>query len=200
MENKKGIKAKNILQKLYSFRVKVDRQDKPIANISSIFAAACLIFAPHMTIVGVVASLLLGYQISFVTEDMDSSELEERIRRAAQNVKNGAVNAAKSIQTEIDKARAQKTQVRTQAEAETEAEKIVKKAAETMRQAAPSNDELLQDLKDHADETPDTPNPAATTFHSAYAASAGTVPVLCVSEEPVDAPEPEAPAARGSAE
>ena len=121
MENNKGFKAKNFLQKLYNFRVKVDRQGKPIANISSIFAAACLIFAPHMTIVGVVASLLLGYQISFVTEDMDSSELEERIRRAAQNVKNGAMNAAKSIQTEIDKAKAQKAQVRTQAEAETEA-------------------------------------------------------------------------------
>lgn len=200
MENNKGFKAKNFLQKLYNFRVKVDRQGKPIANISSIFAAACLIFAPHMTIVGVVASLLLGYQISFVTEDMDSSELEERIRRAAQNVKTGAMNAAKSIQTEIDKAKAQKAQVRTQAEAETEAEKIVKKAAEAMQQAAPSNDELLQQLQEHAEETPDTPNPAATTFHSAYAASAGTVPVLRVSEEHVDAPEPEAPAARGSAE
>ena len=200
MENNKGFKAKNFLQKLYNFRVKVDRQGKPIANISSIFAAACLIFALPMTIVGVVASLLLGYQISFVTEDMDSSELEERIRRAAQNVKNGAMNAAKSIQTEIDKAKAQKAQVRTQAEAEAEAEKIVKKAAETMQQAAPSSDELLQDLREHAEETPDTPNPAATTFHSAYAASAGSVPVLRVSEEPVDAPEPEAPAARGSAE
>ena len=200
MENNKGFKAKNFLQKLYNFRVKVDRQGKPIANISSIFAAACLIFAPHMTIVGVVASLLLGYQISFVTEDMDSSELEERIRRAAQNVKNGAMNAAKSIQTEIDKAKAQKAQVRTQAEAETEAEKIVKKAAETMQQAAPSNDELLQDLQEHTEEIGSTPNPAATTFHSAYAASAGTVPVLRVSEEPADAPEPEAPAARGSAE
>ena len=40
MENNKGIKAKNFLQKLYNFRVKVDRQGKPIANISSIFAAA----------------------------------------------------------------------------------------------------------------------------------------------------------------
>ena len=200
MENNKGFKAKNFLQKLYNFRVKVDRQDKPIANISSIFAAACLIFAPHMTIVGVVAALLLGYQISFVTEDMDSSELEERIRRAAQNVKNGAVNAAKSIQTEIDKAKAQRSQVRTQAEAETEAEKIVKKAAETMRQAASSNDELLQDLQEHTEEIGSTPNPAATTFHSAYAASAGTVPVLRVSEEPAETPEPDAPAAKGSAE
>ena len=43
-------------------------------------------------------------------------------------------------------------------------------------------------------------NPAATTFHSAYAASAGSVPVLRVSEEPADTPDPGAPAAKGSAE
>ena len=200
MENNKGFKAKNFLQKLYNFRVKVDRQDKAIANVSSIFALACLIFAPHMTVVGVVASLLMGYQIRFESEDMDDTELEERIRKAAQNVKTGAVNAAKSIQTEIDKAKAQKAQVRTQAEAETEAEKIVKKAAETMQQAAPSNDDLLQDLQEHTEEIGSTPNPAATTFHSAYAASAGTVPVLRVSEEPAETPEPDAPAAKGSAE
>ena len=200
MENNKGIKAKNFLQKLYNFRVKVDRQGKPIANISSIFAAACLIFAPHMTIVGIVASLLMGYQIRFESEDMDSTELEERIRKAAQNVKTGAMNAAKSIQTEIDKARAQKTQARTQAEAEKAAEKIVEKAAKEVQQAVSSNEELLQDLQNRAEEISDNPNPAATTFHSAYAASAGTVPVLRVSEESSDTPEPDAPAARGSAE
>jgi hypothetical protein len=43
-------------------------------------------------------------------------------------------------------------------------------------------------------------NPAATTFHSAYAASVGSVPILRVSEEPASAPEPESPAAKGSAE
>ena len=105
-------------------------------------------------------------------------------------MKNGAVNAAKSIQTEIDKAKAQKAQVRTQAEAETEAEKIVKKAAETMQQAAPSNDELLQDLQEHTEEIGSTPNPAATTFHSAYTASAGSVPTLRVEDTPA---EPEVP-------
>ena len=73
---------------------------------------------------------------------MDDAELEERIRRAAQNVKNGAVSAAKSIQTEIDRARTQKAQARTQAEAEKAAEKIVEQAAAaaagTAEQAADS--------------------------------------------------------------
>ena len=203
MENNRGSKAKNFLQKMYHFRVKVNKQDKAIANVSSIFALACLIFAPHMTVVGVVASLLLGYQIRFESEDMDDTELEERIRRAAQNVKTGAVNAAKSIQTEINKARAQNAQVRTRAEAEKAAEKIVEQAAaaagETAQQAAASNEELLKDLQSRA-EAPMESNPAATTFHSAYAASAGSVPVLRVSEEPADTPEPGAPAAKGSVE
>ena len=203
MENNKGNKAKNFLQKLYHFRVKVDKQGKPIANVSSIFALACLIFAPHMTIVGVVASLLLGYQIRFESEDMDDSELEERLRKAAQNVKNGAVSAAKSIQNEISKARTNAAQSRTQAEAEKAAAKIVEQAAaaagETVQQAAASNEELLKGLESRASETMES-NPAATTFHSAYAASAGSVPVLRVSEEPETPAEPDAPAAKGSAE
>ena len=74
MENNRGSKAKNFLQKMYHFRVKVNKQDKAIANVSSIFALACLIFAPHMTVVGVVASLLMGYQIRFESEDMDDTE------------------------------------------------------------------------------------------------------------------------------
>ncbi len=197
MENNKENKVKNFLQKLYHFRVKVDRKSKPIVNVSSIFALACLIFAPHMTIVGVAAALLMGYQIRFESEDMDDTELEERIRRAAQNVKNGAVTAARSIQTEINKAKEQRTQVRTQAGTETTAGKASEKPAE--QQGGPTNEDLLQDLQSHAEEMTQS-NPAATTFHSAYAASAGTVPVLQVSEEPAAAPEPDAPAARGSAE
>ena len=205
MENNKGSKAKNFLQKMYHFRVKVDKQSKPIANVSSIFALACLIFAPHMTIVGVVASLLMGYQIRFESEDMDDTELEERIRKAAQNVKSGAVNAAKSIQNEINKARTNSAQARTQAGEEKAAEKIVEQAAaataETAQHAAATNEELMKDLESHASEAAgNNPNPAATTFHSAYAASAGSVPVLRVSEEPETPVGPDAPAAKGSAE
>ena len=192
-----GEKAKSFLQKLYHFRVKVDKKGKPIINVSSIFGLFALIFAPHVTIIGTVAALLMGYQFRFESEDMDDKELEERIRKAAQNVKNGAASAVKSIQTEISKARAQNAP-KTQAEAEQMARQIVEKAA-APQEPAPSNQEILNDLQQRADSIPET-NPAATTFHSAYAASAGSVPVLRVSEDPTPAPEPEAPAARGSME
>lgn len=195
--NTAGGKVKNFLQKMYRFRVKVDKQGKSIINVSSIFGLFALIFAPHVTIIGTIAALLMGYQFRFESEDMDDKELEERIRKAAMNVKSGAVSAVKSIQTEISKARAQNAP-KTQAEAEQMARQIVEKAA-APQEPAPSNQEILNDLQQRADSIPET-NPAATTFHSAYAASAGSVPVLRVSEDPAPAPEPEAPAARGSME
>ena len=195
--NTAGGKVKNFLQKMYRFRVKVDKQGKSIINVSSIFGLFALIFAPHVTIIGTIAALLMGYQFRFESEDMDDKELEERIRKAAMNVKSGAASAVKSIQTEISKARAQNAP-KTQAEAEQMARQIVEKAA-APQEPAPSNQEILNDLQQRADNIPET-NPAATTFHSAYAASAGSVPVLRVSEDPTPAPEPEAPAARGSME
>ena len=66
-----GEKAKSFLQKLYHFRVKVDKKGKPIINVSSIFGLFALIFAPHVTIIGTVAALLMGYQFRFESEDMD---------------------------------------------------------------------------------------------------------------------------------
>ena len=194
--NNFGEKAKNFFQKMYHFRVKVNKQDKPIVNVSSLFGLACLLFAPHMTIIGVVAALVMGYSIRFESEDMDDKELEERLRKMAQNVKSGAQAAAKSIQSEINKAREQKAAA-TPAEAQKAAEQIVEKA----QAAGPSNEELLKDLQSHAEETPTIQsNPAATTFHSAYAASAGSVPVLKVEEDAGSDPEPQAPAAKGGAQ
>ena len=198
MENNNGSKVGGFLKKMFHFRLKVDRKGQPIVNVSSIFGLACLLFAPHMTIVGVVASLLLGYQIHFESEG-DDKELEERFRNAARNVKAGAVSAAKSIQNEINKSRTETGrsaggQQITRQEAVKAAEQIVQQVTET----ASSNDELLRDLQSHARETTES-NPAATTFHSAYAASAGSVPVLRVSEE-APAPEPNAPAAKSGQE
>ena len=185
--NSKGSKAAGFLQKMYNFRVKVDRKGKPIINVSSIFGAACLIFAPHMTIVGVVAALILGYQIHFESEN-DDGQIEERLRKAADNIKSGAVNAANSIRKEIDRARTNNTapagESRTQQTVPQEAESV------------PSNEELLKDLASHAEEAPAESNPAATTFHSAYTASAGSVPILEVKEETGNEPDPSASAAQ----
>ena len=179
--NTRGTKAKNFLQKMYNLRLKVDKQGKPIVNVSSIFGLACLLFAPHMTIAGIAISLILGYQIHFESEE-DDGEMEEKIRRAAMNVKAGVAGAAKSIQNEINRAREERANAAAQPRNE-----AAPKQAEAPRQQEPGNDELLRELEERAKENTES-NPAATTFHSAYAASAGSVPVLKVSEEPAKDP------------
>ena len=188
-------KAIRFLQKMYHFRLRVDRKGQPIVNVSSIFGALCLIFAPHMTVVGIVASLLLGYQIRFESED-DDGAFGEQVRKAAGNIKAGAASAAKSIQREIEKARANSASGGTAPAARgAEPVQAAPKAAEPVQavpkaaEPIPSNDELLKDLQDHAEENVNS-NPAATTFHSAYAASAGSVPVLRVQEETEDTQAP----------
>lgn len=172
-----GNKAVGILQKLLRYRLKIDRKGTPIVNISSLFALACLIFAPHMSIVGVVASLLLGYHIKLDTEDEDQ-ELEERIRKAADNVKKTAVNVTRTLQTEIQRSR-------------NERQAAERKEPAQQAPAVPTNQEILKDLEEHADAFTGS-NPAATTFHSAYTASAGSVPTLHVEE--TENGEPESPA------
>ena len=204
-EKNVGNKVVDFLRKLYRLRVKVDRKDKTIINISSIFGAACLIFATKVTVIGVVAALLLGYQIHLESEE-DDGELEEQLRKAAQNLKTGAVKAAKSIEKEISKAKkdsAPKTAEVTETApkeilgdiventAEDTAEKDAEDIGKTAAEAEASNKELLLDLEAHMEAES---NPAATTFHSAYAASAGSVPILQV--DPGETPEPGAPAAK----
>ncbi len=182
----------DILKKIYHFRMKVDKQGKPIINVSAAFGLVCLVFAPKLTAASVILSLILGYQYRFESEDMEDPEVKARIRKAADNVKNGATAAVRSIQEEIGKARAQKAKPAAPAEP-------AASAADSAEPAGPSNEELLRELQSRTEEMNGS-NPAATTFHSAYAASAGSVPVLQVSEDPAGKPEPEALAAKGSAE
>lgn len=180
-----GSKIGGFLRKLYHFRLRVDRKGQPVVNVSSLFSLACLLYAPFLTLGGIAVSLLLGYQIRFENET-DDGELEETIRKAAQTVKKGAVNAADSLRKEFNK-------VRTESHSAAPAETAEKAAEKPETQAAPpSNDEILQELRTRAEETEES-NPAATTFHSAYAASAGSVPVLQISEKAPEAPDDSSP-------
>ncbi len=89
-------------------------------------------------------------------------------------MKKGAVNAADSLRKEFNKVR---TESHSAAPAEASGKPAEKPETEP---AIPSNEELLQELRTRAQETEES-NPAATAFHSAYAASAGSVPVLQIS-------------------
>ena len=73
---KKENKVLDILKKIYHFRMKVDKQGKPTVNVPAAFGLVCLVFAPKLTAISVILSLILGYQYRFESEDMEDPEVE----------------------------------------------------------------------------------------------------------------------------
>lgn len=194
-------KAVKFFQKMWRFRLKIDRKGTPIVNVSSIFALACLIFAPHMSIAGVVLSLLLGYHINLETDGEDA-ELEEKWKKTAENVRTTAASMTQTIRTEINKARAESKNAQNQAAAPVQMPgapvRMPGTAPQAQPQAGSTNQEIMQELEQNADRFT-AGNPAATTFHSAYSASAGSVPTLHVEENRGEEPAPSAQNTQGGA-
>ena len=52
-------KALNLLQKLYRCRAKVHKGNVTVVNLSVLYAGACLLFAPHITIAGIIIAMIL---------------------------------------------------------------------------------------------------------------------------------------------
>ena len=171
-------KALNFLQKLYRSRVKIRKGETNIFNVSVLFAGLCLLLAPHMTIAGVIVSMILGYQFSFTSMDQDfaSENLEKMVRSAAQNAKSSVSSVVQTITNET-KDRQKKTEEKGTLQIRTDKDNPEKKDV--------ISDET-QNLKDQAKELEETMdsffdnNPAATSFHSAYSAAASSVPTIQV--------------------
>lgn len=190
-------KITSILKKLYKIRLKVSRKGTPVLNWSILWSAACLLFAPHMSILGAIAALLLGYEFSIDSNGVGfgADNLEETLKKGAQNVKKAVVSATAAVKTEIEKAEAaKKAQTAAKPAAKPAAEPVtrpaepvtepaeavteVAEAAQALRYTpADPNAEVLKDLQQHVDDSFGS-NPAATTFHSAYSAVAGSVPTI----------------------
>lgn len=84
----KGIKGAFAF--LYRLRLKIQKDDIPILNISSLFVLLTLLVAPHICVIGLVLCLVLGYRISiernsraFASETFDSI-----LKSAKTNVQN----------------------------------------------------------------------------------------------------------------
>ena len=177
-------KALNLLQKLYRCRMKIHKGDTTILNFSSIFAAACLQFAPHMTIFGVIISMILGYRFSFtkLDEDFASENLEKMVRSAAQNAKSSVSSVVQSFSGDQAKSPAAEGRDKT-------TDNVKEKAAEEKQAVIDEKDptdtgsmnEALKQQTREIEETMDSffdSNPAATTYRNAYSATASSVPTL----------------------
>ncbi|MBR2661301.1 MAG: DUF4342 domain-containing protein [Clostridiales bacterium] len=178
-------KALNFLQKLYRSRVKIRKGDTNIFNVSVLFAGLCLILAPHMTIAGIIVSMILGYQFSFTGMDPDfaSDSLEKMVKSAAQNAKSSVSSVVQTITSETKELQKKNS-------AKPEAKPVKERAEDPVKTASATEDAEFaaqaQSLRDQAKELEETmdsffeSNPAATSFHSAYSAAASSVPTIQV--------------------
>jgi hypothetical protein len=176
-------KALNLLQKLYRSRLKIHKGNTPIINISVLFGAACLLFAPHMTIIGIIISMILGYRFSFTKMDeaFSSDSLEKMVKSAAQNAKSSVSSVVQSFTGEksnpvsADRDKSSKEAPKPVHAGETKKENDpfdVKEASKNLREQTAQIEETMDSFFES--------NPAATTYHSAYSAAASGVPTLQV--------------------
>ena len=178
-------KALNLLQKLYRSRVKIRKGDTNIFNVSVLFAGLCLILAPHMTIAGIIVSMILGYQFSFTGMDPDfaSESLEKMVKSAAQNAKSSVSSVVQTITNE-SKELQKKGNIKFELNLGKDSKKEPGK--ETAEKEKDEFAEQAKNLRDQAKEIEETmdsffeSNPAATSFHSAYSAAASSVPTIQV--------------------
>ena len=174
-------KAIGILQKIYRSRVKIRKGETSIANISVLFAGLCLLFAPHMTIAGIIASMLLGYQFSFSGMDPEfaSDSLEKMVKNAAQNAKSTVSSVVSTISSEAQER--QKKAAAAAKETTAAATETVSKAAAGKEESDPA--ESIRKQAKEIEETMDSffdNNPAANKYNSAYSAATSGVPTIQV--------------------
>jgi len=90
---------------LFRLRLKVKKDRTTIINLSSLFVLLVLGTAPHICVIGLIVSLVLGYRISI---DRDSSDFaddnfDDMVRNAKSNVQNTVNNFAQQFSGEQPK-------------------------------------------------------------------------------------------------
>ena len=177
-------KALNILQKIYRSRVKIRKGETSIINVSVLFAGISLLFAPHITIAGVIASMILGYQFSFSSMDPEfsSDSLEKMVKNAAQNAKSSVSSVVHTISSETQEWQKKASAVK---------ESVIKQEDKTAQSGKNENEkknaeEAAESIRKQAKEIEDTmdsffeSNPAAIKYNSAYSAATSGVPTIQV--------------------
>lgn len=96
--------AKNIIDELTGYRVKVEKNGREILNIPGILALPGALIAPYASIIGTVAASLLGCGIHLENEDGRTADVGETVRKAVGAVMDTAKTAARTVREEIDKA------------------------------------------------------------------------------------------------
>ena len=95
------MKANNVFSVLYRTRVKVQKDDTPILNLSLIFSIIAVCSAPWLAVIGLVV-VVLGYRFSIEHNAAEfSGSFQDVVNSAAANVK-GAVNSFTGTENESE--------------------------------------------------------------------------------------------------
>lgn len=99
----KGLKG--LFDFLFRLRLKVKKDRTTIINLSSLFVLLVLGTAPHICVIGLIVSLVLGYRISIDRDSTDFADdnFDDMVRNAKSNVQNTVNNFAQQFSGEQPK-------------------------------------------------------------------------------------------------
>lgn len=83
------MKNNGVFSFLYRTRIKMNKGQTPVLNLSLFFCLIAVLTAPWLVILGVIAALVMGYQLS-VERNAESftGSFQQVVNEAAANVKN----------------------------------------------------------------------------------------------------------------
>ena len=96
--------AKNIIDELTGYRVKVKKDGREIVNVPGILALPGALIAPKASIIGTIAASLLGCDIHLENEDGKKVDISKAVKDAADTAADTAKTVAKTVKAEVDKA------------------------------------------------------------------------------------------------
>lgn len=104
-KNHKG--AKGVFNFLYRLRMKVKKNEATVANLSSLFLLFVLATAPEVLVVGLIASLVLGYRITIDRDcgDFSTETFDSVVKNAKSNVQHTVSSFAQQFTQSKDEPR-----------------------------------------------------------------------------------------------
>ena len=96
--------AKNLIDELTGYRVKVKKDGKEIMNVPGILALPAALAAPKAGIIGMIAAPLLGCSVHLEHDDGRDIDVGKAVKDAADTVVDTAATAARTVKEEIEKA------------------------------------------------------------------------------------------------
>lgn len=97
---------KTLFDKLYRLRLMVRCDGTVVVNLSSLFVLATFMLAPHLVIIGLIVSLVLGYRISIDRKNpaFANDTFDSMVQNARNNVQNTMQSFTRSFSGEEQQA------------------------------------------------------------------------------------------------